>query len=616
MIILTFDENLLSLFKKMNALDFFIQAASRLISYLECNFVIDTQLTSVLTKLPDADINQIDIMVMQHRAQEQLYLKLKEYLNVLKQTAKPVCPFKQAINIHIYAIKSIDTQFFIEVVKEHQEALAAVSGVPLPNNVQNSDEAIESVSRFFPFDIILPLMQDQTFITNLAKIVIEFTPSNFTKTIKNIFNLMKPVQLNPLSKIVVSEMLLDYFVGENKLSDKRTVFKNYLVTDVQFLQNCKLIISGGIASLGIDPEKSKLFEYDFPETKENKNPIQYEPPMSLSLCFDDTGLEMPLNKLTHVWILLRKIPVAFSTTSSFFIISQAIDWLKAAMTKEGMSVGADELFQFFVACLVNAKLLHLPTFIKLIDNFAVDDLMSSRSKYIKQQLISAVEFIQTRQIRVPPFIVFPFEKTDNPAFEKVDNGHIILPRFTVFSFPRFVGGAVGSVLVYTGLQTDTAIGYRYKINEKGTDLLLRLDRDFMTIPTTDGTIFTLDIHEAEDRRLIHIPDGDMANHEADAALISNLILMVPNQVKYPSLKIKDNLLKQFSDAWRINYDDAQRLAFTLVTTLQSALIKKGYTKVVETGVISEIDVHYLKSLIPGFKNEFYINQKIFAFVTR
>ncbi|EAY17481.1 hypothetical protein TVAG_494230 [Trichomonas vaginalis G3] len=600
----------------MNASEFLIKAATRLMYQIDCAAIIDSQLIDVISKIPGLDQNEIDVIVMEHRAHQQFYIKLVDYVKVMKQMVKEVCPFKQAISIHMYALKSIDIPFFIEVIKEHQEALSQITGIPLPKNVTTSDQAVESVSKFFPFDAILPLMFDQSFFTDLMKIMFSFTPDNFQKTISQVFKLLKHVNLNPYVKMVVSEVILDYFVGDIKLSDQKTMFKNYILTDVQFFQNCKLIISGGISSLSINKEKSDLFNIDFQPNQDYYDPLEYTPPNTISLCFDDDGVEMPLKKLNHVWILLRKIPVSISTTSSFVIISKAIDWLKTAMVKEGMEVGADELFQFFVACIVNAKLLHLPTLIKMMDNFAVTDLMSARYKYLKTQLSSAVEFVQTRQIRVPPFLIFPFDKTEeNKGLSRVDEGHIILPRFTVYAFPRFKNTVVSAVLVYTGSQADTAIGYKFKISEDATETMVKLGQEFMTIPTVDGTIFTWDIDEAQDRKMIKVNDGDMASHNGDVSIISNLLLMTPSLVKFPSIELKENLLSLFTDKWRVNLSDAESALVHFVTELQSALIRKGFKGVQANGVISEIDVGIIKSIITGFRNgEFYINQKIYTFI--
>ena len=439
----------------------------------------------------------------------------------MRQKAKGFSPFKQAVSIHLCALSDpkVDYMSFQQAMLQHQENIIQLRKLMLqeqtekmpevpqilpeeaipPNEAQTPEAALYSVANFFPYHIILPLFLNQSFFSNLLKIAIAFNPDNFKSSVLAIYKLLDVTNLPQFTKIAVAEVLLDYFVADIKKSIKVSELDNF-----QFLQNCKLLINAGYSMLTSEKTAEKL--QTISESDQNSSKSSHSEKLidnielsdKTCLCFDDDGVVLELSCLEPVWVQLRRMPVAVSTTSVFVILEKALNSLRMILLEKEIGIGADEVFPFFVICLVNAKILELPTLLSLLEKYTVSDLMVSKNTYMMTQLNSAFEFIQTRQVRVPPFLIFPFESTDNDDLKREGNGHVLLPRFAVYAYPTYIESPFPAFLYYTGLPTDCAIGYPFSAVEgRVCKSLINLGNRFTTLPTTSGSIFQLDPEEIE-----------------------------------------------------------------------------------------------------------------------
>ena len=600
----------------MSALKFICEAASRLISRLECNLIINTQMSQILPSIPSANQNDLDILLMKHRATLLFHDKVMEYLKTMREIAKDACPFKQAISIHIFAMEKADIGFFIEIIQQHQEAIAVTAGISLPEKVNKPEDSIQSVYEFFPFHIILPLLQDQSFFVDLVKVAIAFEEKNFKSSTAKIYKMLEKTPLPHFSKVAVAEILLDYFVADiKKMTKNVSALDNF-----QFLQNCKLLIKGGYKLLGIT-EKSMSTFFSKSETDEKapprKNPISFSLSEHCKLCFDDDGLQMDMDSIAHVWLEMRRMPAAPSTTTVLTVLSKANNMLRKALAFKDSNIGADEVFQFFVAALVNANILELPSLLSVLSTYIVADLVSPQYSYLKTTLNSAVEFIQTRQVKVPPFLIFPFDSTDNAELKREGKEHVILYRFTVYAYPSYVNVPFKAHLYYTGNQNDCAIGYLFSPAEGMCKSLATIGDRFMTIPTSVGSFFLLDQREIEDGKMIHVNDGDFESRINEVDVVSNIALMIPKRIKSPSTSIIDLLLKEFGESWRLPPPVTKGQVISIIKQLQQALVAKGFKDLAVNGVITNDTIKAIKTIMPGFKkDEFFINPKVFSFIMK
>ena len=600
----------------MDVLEFICNAAQRLLSRLECNFVIDSQLKDLFEKNDNLKNQELDILIMQHKATILFYNKVTEYLKIMNEKSKGFSPFKQAVSIHLYAIEQIDPDFFIEVIQEHHKALSSTLGIPIPEDSQSPEEALTSVSYFFPFNIVIPLMRRQDFFTELLKISIEFHPNEFKSSVLKIFKLFKNCNLPIYSKIAVSEILLDYFVADIKKSTKVSELDNF-----QFLQNCKLLIKSGYLSLTTEEFVTKLKPTETELIHQNEsNSSQYQQGFSdfkldpkTNLCFDDDGIVLEIPTIEHVWIQLRRMPVAISTTAVLVVLEKALEWLRSVLKERNVGIGADEVFQFFVVCLVNSKILELPTLISILETYTVEDLIASKNTYMMQQLKSAFEFIQTRQVRVPPFLIFPFDSTDNPDLKREGNGHVLLPRFAVYAYPTYLKTPFKAFLYYTGNQTDCAIGYPFTAVEGHIcQSLIDIGNKFTPLPTTNGSLFHIDSNEIAQNSMILVNDGDYVSRFYDVEVLSNLMVMVQKKVRHPSIEMIDPLMKELMESWRLTQIPTKETVIKLIQNLQENLVTLGH-QVNTDGIISDQTVSVIKKLV-HFNNEFFINLKIYNYI--
>ena len=226
-------------------------------------------------------------------------------------------------------------------------------------------------------------------------------------------------------------------------------------------------------------------------------------------------------------------------------------------------------------------------------------------------------FIQTSQVRVPPFLIFPFDSTDNEDLKREGNGHVLLSRFAVYAYPTYIESPFPAFLYYTGLPTDCAIGYPFSAVEgRVCKSLINLGNRFTTLPTTSGSIFQLDPEEIEKNSMILVNDGDYSSRINDISTISSLLLMVQKRVKKPSIELIDVLLKELMESWRLTQIPTRSSVFSLIKQMQENLIENGCDIEEPNGVITPKTVKAVKALMPGFRNEFFINLKVFNFIMR
>ena len=493
---------------------------------------------------------------------------------------------------------------YLSEIEEHQKALQTFLRINPYKKDKTIEESLESTYYFFPYGVISNiLLENNLFFSNILKIAIRYNPNtNHKESLKSVFNLLLNNKLNEvydkLSLLSISEILLNFFAYHS--IDKSITDK---LKCLQFSERCKLLVLDNLSSLSINQKFIHHIEENlkwnnvpessiekFEELEEIKDmPNEYP---------DDSNSPIPC--IHHIVLELRKIAIQPSVSMINYILLNVMDLINNSICSQGEIAGADESFPFFVAALSDARLFRLPSIIKLIEKFTVLDLRATKLPFLSAQLSSAYEFIQSRPLNVPPYVLFPFKSCSIPELQCVSEEPVKLPGFKVYAYPRYKNSLVPAVLKCTGKNYKEAIVYRFVLN----DIKNALNYDFLknttTVATIHGNLLYNKLEKKQYDEMIIIDGGDYHEVENIVTEFSNLMKMQPHTILKPKLIMYDKIKEEFNKNWNEfmkmnNYQTSYDIIKEVQNSLKEMKILNSNHK--SDGVLDEETVKVLQEFL-------------------
>jgi hypothetical protein len=359
--------------------------------------------------------------------------------------------------------------------------------------------------------------------------------------------------------LAIAELLLSAFAFDRVWSHFRDP-----VSDFSFSENCRMLIRDRLASviLSRDPLRQ------CPE-------VDLEPPERVLERPPYFVVEQPslIPQIRHVVLELRKLATQTSATMMNCVLTDTMNYLVGAICPSGTNVGADESFQFFVAALAEAQLFALPTVLKILENLVVQDLRPSKATFLASQLRIAVQFIQSRSISVPPFLILPYIDRESGAVALESEDRITLPCFAVFARPFTIAPEVAppAILRCTGDPVNQAIVYRHRLIPGREP---RVEPYYSSLATPEGSLCYVESNEAVFQGFIRIDTGAYEDRIEDIRVISNLNVMLPPNEQGFDLALVHPMKRRFAQWWRRDQAaDVTGDIFAEVRKMQVALKK-------------------------------------------
>lgn len=326
-----------------------------------------------------------------------------------------------------------------------------------------------------------------------------------------------------------------------------------------------------------NPNSHKLYDrtIDFPKLYENDPNSPYQ-------CLHFITLEM------------RQMIIQPCVALSYNILNRVTMMINQVLFDKDRSVGSDESFPFFVAVLADARFFLFTSLLTRMNTLMPTDFLSSRFVFLQKKLQIAHDFIISRVVKVPPFVLLPFDsiehisgikrvhKTDLNS-NKNDDYKVAIDSFLVYVYPKYMNTAFPSIVQYTGDNRNISILYKYEFdttNATTTSSFGQITSNWTIIPTKYGTIMHYPAKESEIKSLIHIGSNveyctvsDIINE------ISNMMFMCqfPLSMKPIFLSKFDEIKQEFMKTWNIHINWTDKYpSLSIVKKIQTILIEKYF----------------------------------------
>ncbi|KAK8884654.1 hypothetical protein M9Y10_043772 [Tritrichomonas musculus] len=628
----------------MSICKFILKTVKSLIISVENEIKIMDEQLNVLVLAPGITKKDQIQLSLQRNIKSALHDLLVHYYNTLKQTMPKVAPLQQVISCHIYTLQQDNFQILLHELYGQQSALTTLVGEEYKKCTNDADLPadihLQMIFLVFPWEFIIDLLSNSSFLKTLLKTVLNYDPSKHVKAVSTIFNSIQKFQTLPLlaSKIrfftaqapmyfALAELLVTLFTHKVMIKENWNPLVNFSIAE-----KCALIAQRGIQICELNSGLMKvLHDASLKKSKENQStddfaylrPIESFQHKSSESEDDIDDMELP--ELRHVVLELRKIEIQHSPSLMLFCLSNALQWLTAALTVDGRQIGADESFQFFAFCLSHAKISCLPSIVAYIDKFVDDALHETKYEYYIEHLRSGFGFIDNRLLPVQPFLVFPFAKppphlrgilkrvessndeqantnvineennndnsnnennskndvqiennenndlNSNSNEKKKEREPIIMKGFDIYAFPTWrneYNTLFPAMIKYTG-ELNSAICYQYTVSS--ITALNAFNEAFEAIPTLYGTFFQLKDELVQSAYMIKIENEDYEKEEDRVEVYSSLMLMATEKFS-PKLSNLDQLFASVKAEWHFRSNDSTIAVKTAVAEVQKALV--------------------------------------------
>ena len=553
----------------MNALSFIRNAISRRITQLENECYLITQQMQFFAY---TNSHEVDFLLLNYQLDNSVCKMYKLYLSEIQKLYMDVCPMKRAISCHLFVMKNFPLNSLLNEIICHQNALQELCNIDLKRSVDDLEAGV--------------------YIREHIK--------------------------DKYMNIMVSEAIISFFNYDKILG----ISSNNLI-NFQFTENCRLMVQDKLKSLNINKDFLRLLEEN---QNVNKNVLQIKQNEILKQPQFDNDEESIIQPIRPVILELRKLTTKISASMIVYSLLKAMEYLNLILSFNGKNnIGADESFQFFVAAISEAQLHILPSLIFLLENFVLNELKTAKINFLITQLQVSHSFIQTRPIPVPPYLLFPFNKSKISDIELKSEEPIDLYGFEVYAFPSYLDKPFPALIYYTGDMSKCIPVYQFKsISNNNNDnqsntKLSAIVQNFHAIPTILGTLMHIQVEEMNDEMIL-LDDSKFVESSKEISLFSNLLLMTCNKIKKPKLSYLPELLKIFKELWRVNDDiDLNEFVFEKVKIIQKILydehlIPKNY---IINGIIDQQTINGVKEIVKGFReNEFFIDPKIYSYICK
>ena len=540
-----------------------------------------------------------------------------------------------AVSCHLQILSELRDQFddAITSICENQTHMIEQMGMDraavmkqLTGVDSGVSDVVSMLSVQFPYKEILELARNGSFVKDVLKRILVFEPkkdkdpkdgisrktvSEYEDCCMSVFRMIgslkeKP-KFNEITNTFIAEFIVSFFLGELV----RDLCTDYL-QDFERFEVCRLLVKLRLEPLRIKPElMERLTQKEMRETPFNgndsdkrPNELQFEP---------DT--ESVIHVLRYVVLQIRRVTTQVSVSSMYSILFEAIRLLNLTLSTNGQIIGADENFQFFVAAVSDAKLCSLPSLVRLLENFTLSSLRTSKTQFIVTHFGICEEFIKTRQMPVPPEILLPYWESPIPGLERVDETPIKLRGFVMYAVPTFVRSSYPMIVSCSGSTTANAVVYRYRNISSGK--VLPNDFELCGSPTMSGLLMHIEAAQAAQNHLIRIDDPKMltAGFSDTIVRFSHFLVMCNEEVSHPRIDQFTELAGQFAKKWSRVIQGGRLTTNDIITEIQNALKKKGILTDFKPGVLCYNTKCAIETVIPSLKkSRFFIDVRIWRYI--
>lgn len=635
-----------------NYVNFLLSVVRRRASYLESEFMIIDQQRSMIKSAPGIKKKDIIQLTLQRNIKASLHDLLLQYCKTMEETANPTSPLQQAISCHLFTIQQPKFQIRLQELYGQQSALTTLVNEDYRKAVGNSDISadvhLKMIALVFPYEFIIDILNDARFFHLLLKTVLNYKPEKHKQAVYTIF---KEIKQFTVSKTIINNFM--FFAAKNPMyfalaehfvtiftCDQMLHFdwqplRNFSAAEKSALiaqngiQNCELSqklitkMQNSANEVVIDLDESeKMGFYLRPLNADEKNEKNSDENIEIddNIELNENIEQFGLMELKHVILEIRKIPLQPSPTAMLHILSNSLQWLQASLTIDGVMVGADETFQFFVYVLAEAKLWCLPAIISFINTYVDDALRETKYEYYINQLQCGLEFIENRLLPVQPFIVFPF-LTPPAAYAKdfhlVSEEQVHMRCFCVYAFPTWSyqrDNLYPAMIRYTGSSNDVAICYKYTVSDAVTSH--KTSFNFEAIPTLNGTFLQLPSKIIERYWMIKIEDGDYEKHYDELCTYSSLLLMSKKRVQFHCIQGINILFQDVKAPYRLRSDDAVvSIRMAIADVQRSLVILEVLPDSFQVdGTLDHMTLLAIKKFVKNNKDYILLTPKVFEYI--
>ncbi|OHT14950.1 hypothetical protein TRFO_14600 [Tritrichomonas foetus] len=625
----------------MNFVGFILNVVKSRIISIEAEIRIMDEQLKVLPLSPGTTSKDITLLSLQRNIKATLHDLLIQYCHSMGQVSLASAPLQQAISCHLYTLKQDAFQILLQELYGQQSALTTYVGADYQKYMNDSDMPadihLKMIALVFPWEFIIDLLNSTKFFTTLIKTVLNYNPKKHSQSVSVIFNQIRKFQTLPsLTKnnlfftakapmyFALSEHLVTVFTHNAMMKVDWDPLRNFSTAE-----KCALIAQHGMTICELNQEIVGIIKKAADDKKNDPNrqsasdifnylrPIEsIQPKNSSESSADIEKCELP--ELTHIILEIRKIPYQPSPSAMLFSLTNALQWLNAALTTDGRMVGADETFQFFAYCLSVAKLWCLPGIITFIDKFIDDALHETKYEYYIEQLRSSLEFIDNRLLPVQPFLVFPF--ADPPPnligkLNRVGSEPVQMKGFQIYAFPTWSDehdSLLPSMINYTG-GVDVSICYQYNLTNAN---VLELFPNFDAIPTLHGTFLQLTDQMIKEKCMIRVESGDYEKDKDDTEIISAMMLMSASKIKNPKTSLLDQIYANVKIEWHLRSPSGRTAIRTAVAEVQRALVILNSLpeNFFIDGVLNTQTVTAMREFVKAKDNKLIVTPKVFNYI--
>jgi hypothetical protein len=599
-----------------STLDLMLQAVNRRIYQLETETCLIHAQVLAMSTLPGHCDRDLDILVMKNDILTVVHSLYGSYFERLSGAYCSPCPFRRFMLLHFWTISQIPVVQKTEEIACRQDALSELTGASLYEHEPTAESVMRSVALFFPYKwAFTELVRDHTNFPRLMKIVVNPTPETHRERLRQVYKFLQKFQADNFLMLTIAEIILSFFVGgsmrQSKMVDP--------IPNFQFVENCRCLLAGGATMFELPTDTLNTLSELAWVPGEFKGLSHCQPVRGIvpepRFEWDDVSL---LPFLRHVVLELRKVTTQVSVSMMTFVLWQAIEWLMALLSTGRRLVGADESSPFFVAVVADAKLFELPTIVDILESFTTVDLTSPKLTFVITRLKIAQQFITSRLLSVPPFILLPFLSRDIEDLELISEEPIRMPCFEVNAFPLYQPSIVPATVVCTGHQTDVVTVWQY---DGRCASRVAGDPMFLNAPTHKGNLFYVTEAVAIEHELIHVDASPYLDAMEEIAVVSNLSIILRRTLPVGKERLRtsriDALLTLFRQEWKAVTKDGERPAvFEIVADVQDALKAKGLLEQGSQvdGRIDATTLQAIKDIIKFDDKEFFLDRKVKNFI--
>ena len=458
----------------MSLLDTLLNCAENKLYQLENELNLIKIQLSIFPQMPGIDSKDSSILMLEYNMFFVVHKYLSKYYHALKDNYQEKCSYNDSLVIHFKAMQQMSINLFVSEITGHQQALSDLTESTLTNNGGTAEGTLLAVKRFFPYDLVLPLMINQLFFSKLLNFVFslnlnstkyKMTNAEYLKAVNNVLSLFR---YNPIYKyvfIVISEMIVGYF------SIKIPV----RLIDFEFSERCYILMTQKFKSLFfnqisiINNEKEKEINPIHVSLRKFTNEVTDRKPFFPL----DQEYANEIKCMRHITLELKKSTLNNSFSMILLSFYQATQYLSKTVSElEGNSpTGADETFHFLIYLICSSNIFNWKSIIEMTEEFCFNFLKESKLGYILEQIKSANKYIDLIDISQNDKILLPFLFQERAKT-------ISIPKFQILLYPN---ESVPAIFIFTNDDNDIAKVYLQDYNKEMFTL-----KDVKVIETRHG----------------------------------------------------------------------------------------------------------------------------------